>query len=51
LPEVLHWAFAPVIAAAALAVAYGSYRVIETPFNRLAHRLTRRPMRQAALAE
>jgi exopolysaccharide production protein ExoZ len=51
LPEALHWGLTPLIAAAALLLAYGSYRVIETPFNRLAHRLTRRPMRQAALAE
>lgn len=51
LPEMLEWSFAPLIAAAALLGAYCSYRVIETPFNRLGHRWTQRPMRQHAPAE
>jgi peptidoglycan/LPS O-acetylase OafA/YrhL len=51
LPKALQWSFAPVIAAAALLAAYCSYRVIETPFNRLAHRWTRRPAPKPALAE
>jgi len=37
----------PVVYGAALVTAYGSYRVIELPFNKLAHRLTQRPMRTA----
>jgi exopolysaccharide production protein ExoZ len=47
LPTTLHWALTPVIYGAALVTAYCSYRVIELPFNRLAHRLTQRPMRTA----
>jgi peptidoglycan/LPS O-acetylase OafA/YrhL len=47
LPKVLHWSLTPLIFGAALVVAHGSYRAIELPFNRLAHRLTRRPMRTA----
>jgi peptidoglycan/LPS O-acetylase OafA/YrhL len=50
LPTMAHWGLTPLIYGAALATAYGSYRVIELPFNRLAHRLTQRPMR-AAIAE
>jgi exopolysaccharide production protein ExoZ len=42
-----HWALTPLIYGAALVTAYASYRVIELPFNRLAHRLTQRPMRTA----
>jgi exopolysaccharide production protein ExoZ len=51
LPKLLHWGATPLIAGAALLVAYASFRVIETPFNRLAHRLTRRPVRRPAIAE
>jgi exopolysaccharide production protein ExoZ len=51
LPKPLQWASTPVIAGAALLAAYGSFRLIETPFNRLAHRLTQRPVQRPALAE
>lgn len=47
LPKMLQWGLTPLIFGAALATAYCSYRVIELPFNRLAHRLTQRPMRTA----
>jgi exopolysaccharide production protein ExoZ len=47
LPTAVHWGLTPLIYAAALVTAYCSYRVIELPFNRLAHRLTHRPMRPA----
>lgn len=50
-PPALHWGLTPVIAGAALLIAYGSFRLIETPFNRLAHRLTQRPARRPAIAE
>jgi len=49
-PKALQWGLTPLIYGAALVTAYASHRVIELPFNRLAHRLTQRPMR-AALAE
>src|SRR6185295_16536446 len=39
LPTALHWGLTPLIFGAALVTAYCSYRVIELPFNRLAHRL------------
>jgi peptidoglycan/LPS O-acetylase OafA/YrhL len=42
-PKALQWGATPLIAAAAVALAYGSYRVIEMPFNRLAQRMTQRP--------
>jgi peptidoglycan/LPS O-acetylase OafA/YrhL len=52
LPKLLQWGSTPFIAAAALLVAYCSFRLIETPFNRLAQRLTARPQsRQPAVAE
>jgi peptidoglycan/LPS O-acetylase OafA/YrhL len=47
LPTIVDWGLTPLIYGAALVTAYGSYRVIELPFNRLAHRLTQRPMRTA----
>jgi exopolysaccharide production protein ExoZ len=47
LPVAAHWGLTPLIYGAALVTAYGSYRVIELPFNKLAHRLTQRPMRTA----
>jgi peptidoglycan/LPS O-acetylase OafA/YrhL len=47
LPVAVHWGLTPLIYGAALVTAYASYRVIELPFNRLAHRLTQRPMRTA----
>jgi len=47
LPVLVHWGLTPLIYAAALVTAYASYRAIELPFNRLAHRLTQRPMRTA----
>ena len=50
-PKALHWGLTPFIAAAALALAYGSYRTIEMPFNRLAQRMTRHRKHDRALAE
>jgi exopolysaccharide production protein ExoZ len=47
LPTAAHWALTPAIYGAALVTAYCSYRVIELPFNRLAHRLTQHPLRTA----
>jgi peptidoglycan/LPS O-acetylase OafA/YrhL len=47
LPTVVHWTLTPLIYGTALVTAYASYRAIELPFNKLAHRLTQRPMRTA----
>jgi peptidoglycan/LPS O-acetylase OafA/YrhL len=47
LPTAAQWALTPLIYIAAVVTAYASYRIIELPFNKLAHRLTQRPMRPA----